>query len=289
MKIRISAVTDVGKERDNNEDAYIFCPDLSQQNWQMEDTKRFVPLGQYGALLVVADGMGGANAGEVASDIAVHSISNSFSSEAVANVVDSEQSIVGLLQEAVSLADADINKHVWDVPDTAGMGTTVVVCWLLSNRMFVAWCGDSRCYLYNPDAGLKELTKDHSYVQELIDQGNITEEEAFTHPESNIITRGLGDIDVSTVPDVVVNSVASGDMLLLCSDGLCGYCTNQAIGQTLGAYYPDAVACRDALLKQALDAGGNDNICIAVAMLAADDAKDESNFLSRLKQFFLGK
>lgn len=287
MKIRISAITDVGKERDNNEDAYIFCPDLSQQNWQMKDTKHFVPLGQYGALLVVADGMGGANAGEVASEIATRSISSFFSSETIAKVVDADDNIIGFLQESISRADAEINKYVWDAPDTSGMGTTIVVCWLLGNKVFVAWCGDSRCYLYNPTDGLKELTKDHSFVQELIDQGSITVEEAFTHPDSNLITRGLGDVDTLTIPDIVVTSVGAGDLLVLCSDGLCGYCTNQTIAQTLDVNYPDVLDCRNALLKQALDAGGNDNICIAIAMLVADETKNDSCIISRLKHFFL--
>lgn len=266
MKIKLSAITDVGKERSNNEDAYIICPDLSHQDWSNNETSTYIPLNKYGSLLVVADGMGGANAGEVASSIAVQSVRQTFSMANIEKILK-EDDITQFLNSCIKNADSAINKKVFENPDTFGMGTTIVLCWILGDTAHIAWCGDSRCYVYNPFNGLKLLTKDHSIVQELVDKGEITEKEAFTHPDNNVITRCLGDIDSQTNPDFVSYPLASNDTLLLCSDGLCGYSTNKEIEHVLDANCDDLTKCRDNLLKLALDAGGYDNICIALASL----------------------
>ena len=272
MKIKISALTDVGIERDNNEDAYIFCPDLAKQDWSCTESSSYIPLGEYGAVLVVADGMGGTNAGEVASSIATNVVSEFFSSDHVASVLVSHSlTIADFMVSCISNANEAINTHACENPDTLGMGTTIVVCWLLQDQAHIAWCGDSRCYIFNPHTGLKQLTKDHSLVQELVDKGEITEQEALSHPDSNVITRALGDIDTQPVADVVSVPIAAGDTLLLCSDGLCGYCTNSTIQKVLEQGQRDVTRCRDALLKCALDAGGYDNICIALASVIGDD------------------
>ena len=227
MKLRIVAKTDIGKERDQNEDAFIICPDLSHPNWKLD--KAQVDLSPYGSLLVVADGMGGANAGEVASSLAIDVIRQFFSASEVASAIDSEKQIKAYLQSAIKSADATIKEHMTKHPETTGMGTTIVVCWILNDKAHIAWCGDSRCYMYNSKKGLKALTKDHSYVQELVDEGTITEKEAFSHPDSNLITRGLGDFDTDALADIVTYSIQPNDILLLCSDGLCGYCDNNTI------------------------------------------------------------
>ena len=127
----------------------------------------------------MADGMGGTNAGEVASAVAIDSIGKTFTPEAVDKAASDDSKIRELLTTAIKDADKAINQHMVDHPETAGMGTTIVLCWVKDDKAYTAWCGDSRCYLYN-DKGLKPLTKDHSYVQELVDRGEITEEEAFT-------------------------------------------------------------------------------------------------------------
>ena len=157
--------------------------------------------------------------------------------------------------------------------ETAGMGTTIVICWLLEDIAYIAWCGDSRCYVFNKLQGLKALTKDHSYVQELVDQGKLSEEEAFTHPQNNIITRGLGDFDTEAVPDIITYTSLPGDMIMLCSDGLCGYCTDKAIEKTMKARHAQPRQCVTALLKIALEAGGGDNITVATALISNDDGK----------------
>ena len=289
MKISIHAKTDIGCGRDNNEDAFAFCPDLSAPTWGDDHTKGYLPLGQLGALLVVADGMGGLNAGEVASAVAIDSVRQTFAPEAAARALSSDGSACQLLTQAVKEADEAINRRMVSSPETAGMGTTIVLCWLTGQKAYVAWCGDSRCYRYNAsDGGLHPLTKDHSYVQELVDQGKITEEQAFTHPDNNIITRGLGDFDTQVKPDVVVTPVKAGDMFMLCSDGLCGYCTNEQIGQILADSRGDVARCADDLLRTALSVPGDDNICIVVASLLADDqhAPGGSKIMHLLRSLF---
>ena len=268
MNISIAAKTDIGKEREQNEDAFVICPDLSHPDWKKD--KDSLELGTFGTLLVVADGMGGANAGEVASRLAVESIQKAFNSFDLASIITSEKSIKAFLQDTITSADRCINEHMIEHPDTIGMGTTLVICWILQDRAFIAWCGDSRCYVFNPQSGLKALTKDHSYVQGLIDKGELTEEEALTHPDSNLITRGLGDFDTPTA-DITIHPIQPNDVFLLCSDGLCGYCTNRTIEDEIKTYYHDTVECCDKLMKLALDAGGYDNICIALASICDEN------------------
>lgn len=269
MKIKIVATTDIGKERTNNEDAFIICPDLSQQDWSHNETPTYIPLNKYGSLLVVADGMGGANAGEVASSIATKSIRRSFSKETVEQAIK-DNKIEDLLLSCIKEADERINQRIFEDPDTSGMGTTIVVCWIIDSIAHIAWCGDSRCYAYNAFKGLKQLTKDHSLVQELIDKGEITEKGALTHPDNNVITRGLGDVNSQCQPDIVSYPITPNDMILLCSDGLCGYNTNKEIEHILDAHSIDTMKCRDELLRLALDTGGFDNICITLASVIED-------------------
>ena len=271
MKIKISAVVDIGKERDNNEDAYIFCSDLSFLNWQQNEMPSYIYLGEYGALMVVADGMGGENAGEVASETAINSIKKSVINNRIEKAAKSDDSVEQFLKEIIKEADDSIKQKIDEDYDTIGMGTTIVICWLLNNKAHIAWCGDSRCYVYNHLFGLKQLTKDHSLVQELVDKGEITEEEAFSHPDNNIITRGLGDLNSQSIPDIINYTLTQNDIILLCSDGLCGYCTNKEIESTIEKNSMDITKCRDELMKLALDTGGYDNICIALASIIDDE------------------
>lgn len=265
MKINLSAKTDIGKERDQNEDAFIICPDLEHPNWEKNDA--LVDLGRFGLLLAVADGMGGANAGEVASRLAMDTLKQCFSSPALASAVLSDEQITAFLQASVKAADNAIREQILKQPETESMGTTLVVCWILSDKAYIAWCGDSRCYVFNRKSGLRALTKDHSYVQELIDKGELTEEAAFTHPDNNVITRGLGDFDTPAVADIVVYPFLPNDVFLLCSDGLCGYCTQKNMEKVLRTHYKDIHSCSTALTELALNAGGYDNICIALAKI----------------------
>lgn len=286
MKIKVVAITDTGKERPNNEDAFVICPDLFLQNWTLSETSTYIPLNKYGSVFVVADGMGGANAGDVASSIAINTIRNRFSKKNIENAIKYD-TIDGLLQSSIVEADEAINNKIFEEPDTTGMGTTIVVCWVIENIAHIAWCGDSRCYVYNIFEGLKSLTKDHSLVQELVDKGEITEKEAFTHPDNNIITRGLGDLDSLPQPDIISYSIHPNDVLLLCSDGLCGYSTNKEIERILKKNSADIKKCRDELLSQALNAGGYDNICIVLASLIGNEQSVPS-IPTFLQRYFIG-
>jgi len=283
MKITLSAKTDIGKERDQNEDAFIICPDLSHPIWEKEEAS--IDLGPYGTLLAVADGMGGANAGEVASGLAMETLKQRFSPSKLAVAYSSDQQATDFLQASVKAADNAIREQILKQPETEGMGTTVVICWILKDKAYVAWCGDSRCYLFNPQTGLRALTKDHSYVQELIDKGELTEEAAFTHPDNNVITRGLGDFDESAVADIVIQPLQPTDTLLLCSDGLCGYCTNKTIEKVMKAYSGNVSNCCKALMDTALNAGGYDNICIALARVGSDDESEQNTSTSKATKF----
>lgn len=282
MQITLSATTHPGHERTNNEDTFAFCPDIAYPQWEHDANTVRKTLGDLGALLLVADGIGGFNAGEVASDIAAHTVADTMTVEAVTKAVSSdecqEERCTELLRSAIANADEQINQHILSDFHTVGMGTTIVLAWILPQRTYIAWCGDSRCYRYNSRDGLCPLTQDHSYVQQLVDKGEITPEEALTHPDNNIITRALGDVDCPSEPEVTSIPTEADTMLILCTDGLCGYLTDDVIQQTVQAYAWKADKCCDALLQLALDAGGHDNIAVGVAHLS--DA--QPNFFQRL-------
>ena len=263
MKVTISGYTDVGIVRDKNEDAFVICPDLAHPRWGKKVAK--VELGAKGSLLAVADGMGGANAGDVASRLALESLKSTFSSNNLDSIIENSVSIKEFLQKAVAIADKAINEHTMSHPETCGMGTTIVICWILESTAYVAWCGDSRCYVYNPTSGLIALTKDHSLVQELVDQGELTPENAFKHPDSNIITRGLGCFDSEPIADLITHAIQPNDIFLLCSDGLCGYCKNDEIENVMKTSGLNIDKCCNKLMDLAWDAGGYDNICIVLA------------------------
>lgn len=283
MDISICAKVDIGKERDQNEDAFLVCPDLTHPDWGKNET--CVRLGPHGAVLVVADGMGGENAGEVASSLAIASIRDSFSTTPMESVVTTEERIKEFLRTMVINADDRINSEAWNHPETQGMGTTIVVCWIFEKKTYVAWCGDSRCYVYHPQTGLQALTKDHSFVQELIDKGELTDKEAFTHPDNHIITRGLGNFDSEAVPDIVSFPTQEGDTFLLCSDGLCGYCDDKTIEKVMKAHVFDTSDCCSTLINLALKSGGFDNICVALAHVGPNESNTKLGMLSKAIRF----
>ena len=257
--LKMTAATHVGLVRTNNEDNFIICPDLVRQNWTETVPDRPIPLGKKGALMVVADGMGGMNAGEVASELAVNSLKESFSA------MESLPGDIGqFLKDAIVKADKEIKDYIEKDCSTSGMGTTVVLCWLLGSTAHIAWCGDSRAYLFNRQTGLIRLSKDHSYVQELIDSGKLDPELAIYHPNSNIITRSLGDVPTVAQADYLSRELAPGDTFLLCSDGLCGLCRDEEIQEMLTVERPGIEAYRDALIEGALEADGHDNVTVAL-------------------------
>ena len=267
ITFKMTAATNVGLVRRNNEDNFIVNPDLTQMD------KWFVPgssdevtsLGENGCVMVVADGMGGMNAGEVASEIAVSSIRNSFSKVTdFSKLTGNASNVESFLKKIIVEADSRIKKKVKEDPSTSGMGTTIVLAWVLDGTAHIAWCGDSRAYLFNRQSGLSRLSKDHSYVQELVDTGKLDPELAFDHPNSNIITRSLGDSPSVAHPDYVCKRLSVGDCLLLCTDGLCGLVRDEEMLDILMTKFNSLDECKVSLFNAALQAGGYDNVTIAL-------------------------
>ncbi len=274
MRIKLTAGTNVGCVRTNNEDNFITNIDLSRPDWFLpKDVSEAINLCDEGCVFVVADGMGGLNAGEVASAIAVEHVKQEFLDANLKKIAKSEKDIQKFLQEIVVKADAAIKKKVEKDPETKGMGTTLIFAWVIGQKAYISWCGDSRAYLFNPNSGLKRISKDHSYVQELVDAGKLDADLAFDHPNSNIITRCLGDFKDKAKPDFTVVTLKKGDRILLCSDGLCGICRDEEIIETMNSFCDDIENCKKELINAALNAGGYDNVTIAL-MEVVDDNND---------------
>jgi protein phosphatase len=242
VKLSWGAYTDTGMVRQQNEDSFI-----AEEN-----------------LYVVADGMGGHNAGEVASALAV----TTLRSGAKDGVNEADR-----LRELVQQANTAIYTASLDDSTQSGMGTTltaVVVVPGVEPRVMVANVGDSRTYLWR-DQHLSRVTVDHSYVQELVNEGIITPEEARTHPRRNIVTRALG-IDRSVAVDVFSQVVRTGDRLVLCSDGLVDEVPDADIAATLAAHRDPQLAA-EALVMLANENGGRDNTTVVVVDVL-DDVSD---------------
>lgn len=266
IKFKIAAKTDVGRVRKNNEDNLQAASDLTTAPMKWVNDME-CDLGDKGALLVVADGMGGMNAGEVASEIAIATIREFFSSDKITQeVVGTQVGIETFMKKSIQDADAKIKQAARQNPNYKGMGTTIVIAWLLDGKVYVAWCGDSRAYIFNKVNGLRQISKDHSYVQTLVDKGKITKEDAFDYPDSNIITRCLSDSDQKARPDIIANpiDVCNGDIILLCTDGLCGMIRDHEIEQILVENNDNLSECSDKLIEAACEASGDDNITVAL-------------------------
>lgn len=253
--------------RPTNQDNFWICPDLSSYaatgTVTIGSSSTEVALTEKGALLVVADGMGGMSAGEVASQIVVDSIKSTFSNLKSLSL-SNPNAIKNFIKQAIVDADKEMKKHAESHPETRGMGSTIVLVWILDKTVYVGWCGDSRAYCYNAQNGLVRLTHDHSYVQELVDNDKLSEEDAFDHPDSNIITRSLGDSGEKANPDVKEYPLHTGDTFLLCSDGLCGLLRDHEI-EDIMAQNSSIGNCLNALWKHGTSIGWTDNTTIELA------------------------
>lgn len=224
-----AARSDVGSVREHNEDSYLVRTPL----------------------FVVADGMGGHEAGEVASRIAVTTM------EAHAPKNGDPEA----LASAVTAANEAVINGSKDGTGKPGMGTTLTAAYIINDDVTIAQVGDSRAYLLH-EGKIKRITKDHSLVADLIEQGRLTEEEARFHPQRSVITRALGS-DIHMQPDLYTLRVEDGDRLLLCSDGLSSMVGDDAIEATLVANSVPSDAC-EALVDEALRCGGMDNVTVIV-------------------------
>lgn len=229
LQFRLAARTDAaGKFNadaplEGNEDNMFIDSDLSNEKQSVFTGDAIVNLSEKGCLMVVADGMGGMNAGEVASAIAINTVTEYFHPDHLTEKEYKDtKSRIRYMEEVVVAADAAIKADSSTNPEHEGMGSTIILAWLCGDEICLTWCGDSRAYLYRPSVGLYQVSKDHSYVQGLLDEGKINDIEAFDHPYGNIITRSLGDPEKKAKPDSKSFKVFKGDIFMLCSDGLSG-------------------------------------------------------------------
>lgn len=267
----------IGMVRDNNEDNMQVSADLCVSPMSHVDNQLY-ELGTKGALMVVADGMGGMNAGEVASQIAIDTVKNCYAPENITDeVVKTRYTIERFMNSVITEADNRIKQTAKDNPATKGMGTTMVQAWIFDRYVYVSWAGDSRAYVFNPSNGLKRLSKDHSLVQELVDSGKISKEDAFDYPDSNVITNCLSAVSQKAVPDAlkIPHQLEKGDIILLCSDGLCGLIRDAEIQSVIANNQDDMELCCESLIKAACDAGGHDNITVALCKIVSVKDSDE--------------
>ncbi len=268
--IRVVRITDVGKVREHNEDAV--ASDLSV------------------GLLVLADGMGGYRAGEVASEIAVLLIASELTlamqDEAYVDQRKPElETQSRMLQNAVEKANAAIYKISQDEPQCAGMGTTLVVGIFAENKLVVGHIGDSRMYRLRLDV-LTQLTEDHSLVQEQINAGLITQAQAQVSSNKNLVTRALG-IDAEVTLELQVFDVEVNDLYLLCSDGLSDMVSDSEIAETLIKANGNITHAANMLIRLANEKGGVDNISVMIAIIKKEFATEKSwvkNLLEKVKK-----
>jgi protein phosphatase len=224
-------------------------------------------------LVVLADGMGGYNAGEVASGMATTVIITELQQlldKRTPSETDPSGQLIAhqLLQEQIAKANTSIYQAAQSQPQYAGMGTTLVVALFYDNKMTVAHIGDSRLYRMRGDE-LKQVTKDHSLLQEQIDSGVITPQQAKQSQNKNLVTRALG-IDPTVEPEIHDHDALPGDIYLLCSDGLCDMVGDEDIGLALQTLSSNLKLCAQHLVQTANDNGGRDNISVILVRVLRD-------------------
>ena len=250
--------------RTQNQDNYWVCPDLSRVNDSFEDVigkDKDVALSDKGALLVVADGMGGMNAGEKASELVIKGVQKGFSS-IPEGILGNDDQMLSFIRDVIVSSDQSVKDYAKTNREADGLGSTIVLLWLWGGKAYCGWCGDSRIYRYNPNNSLVRLSHDHSYVQELVDDGKIEPEEAFDHPDGNIVTRALGDNGEKANPELKVYDICERDMFLLCSDGLCGLLQDKQIEDIISVNCSSTKDALAALWKAGESEGWTDNATI---------------------------
>ncbi|HYQ29788.1 MAG TPA: Stp1/IreP family PP2C-type Ser/Thr phosphatase [Polyangiaceae bacterium] len=258
LKVRVFGRTDVGQIREHNEDNFLVA-DLTRRTRSLMESDREPPVGERGMLLGVCDGMGGAAAGEVASQLAVDIIYEKLiQGDPPAHHDDLARRLVQAVEEAgiriFNEARADRTRR--------GMGTTATIAALMDARLFVAQVGDSRAYILRGER-FTQVSRDQSLVNQLIEAGQLTEEEAETFEHNNIILQALGTAETVQV-DLTYVDLCRGDRLLLCSDGLSGMVRGDEMREVLLSTRDSLEACRE-LTDRANRAGGHDNITVIVA------------------------
>jgi len=260
-QIHVFGKTDLGRVREHNEDRFLVA-DLSRKEASLLPHVRDHEVGAHGSLLVVADGMGGAAAGEVASEMAADTIYEQLLKTWTREPAPTAQVFALRLREAVEAANSQIHSHAKAHPEVRGMGTTTTAVGVLGHQVFLTQVGDSRAYLIR-DGTAYQLTKDQSLMQRLVEAGELTEEEAAQSERRNIILQALGPEPRVRV-DLTYQELQREDVLVLCSDGLTGLVKKEEIGAIAGSERDLPVAC-DRLIALANERGGQDNITVIIA------------------------
>ncbi len=266
LKIEVFGRTDVGKTRDHNEDSFLVA-DLSRRIASLQPEVREHEVGPRGTLFVVADGMGGAAAGEIASDLAVDTIYNHMVSSWGNDEENTEQRFAFRLREAVEVANAQIHEYAKSHPEHRGMGTTTTAAGVYDGALYLTQIGDSRGYLIRGDK-ITQITKDQSLMQRLVDAGELTEEEAAVSERRNIILQALGP-DPHVKVDLTRQDLRNGDVVIMCSDGLSGLVQKDDMLRVVRATSDLVEVCRE-LIDLANSRGGPDNITCIVARFGGD-------------------
>ncbi len=249
FNVKIHGDSDVGLSRDHNEDDFICEQEMN--------------------LAILADGMGGHNAGEVASQIAVQQVSSALKAVLRPEFELSDDiQYQDIVRDAVELANTEIHDHSLAHPECAGMGTTLVSTLIRDGKIILANVGDSRIYRLR-DETLQQLTNDHSLVQELVENGYLSAEEANLSVSKNLITRALG-IGAEVEVDVFVHDIQAKDIYLLCSDGLSDLVDDEIIEGSLAEHNDDLVNSAKALISHANTNGGTDNITVILISISTE-------------------
>ncbi len=279
VHVTVFGKTDLGRTRDHNEDTFLVA-DLTAGRATLHPEVKEHVLGPRGSLLMVADGMGGAAAGEIASAMATDVIYSHLSSTWGTDTELTPQRFAARLREAVEEANHRIHTYALEHPEVRGMGTTATVAGVIGDVLYLAQIGDSRGYLVR-DGVATQLTRDQSLMQRLVDAGEITEEEAEQSERRNIILQALGPESEVKV-DLTFQRLSPGDTIILCSDGLSGQLRRDELGP-LVVRHPDLVELAARLIELANTRGGPDNITAVIARfegegLSHPDASHEAGY-----------
>jgi protein phosphatase len=269
VRIDVSGLSDKGKVRDENQDHFL----VVRAGRYAETIATSLPPGEVpersedrGLLMMVADGMGGHAAGEVASRTVLVTLTHLILNHPEWALRVDEKSAAAIQDRAVAryqALDAALAERMQADPTLKGMGTTLTVAYSLGFDLFIAHAGDSRAYLFH-DGSIRQVTRDHTYVQRMVDAGMLSREQAAGHQLRNALTNVLGGGNRSVDVELERLRIAAGDQLLLCSDGLTGTTSDEEIAGILGQSSSAADSCRR-LIDLALERGAPDNVTVVVA------------------------
>jgi protein phosphatase len=273
IRVSVFGRTDLGRTRDHNEDTFLVA-DLDAPQVIPSLTVAEQTIGPRGSLFMVADGMGGAAAGEIASSMAAQQIFDHLAKVWSHDPDNSPEQFALRMREAVEHANAEIHAYAGEHPEVRGMGTTLTAAGVHGPNLFLAQVGDSRAYLVR-DGMAFQLTKDQSLTQRLVDAGELTEEEAETNARRNIILQALGpDPRVKVV--LSVQRLNRGDVLVVCSDGLTGLVRKTEIAAVVTSDNNLAQVC-ETLIALANERGGPDNITVVAARFYGEGLPETSD------------